>query len=91
MLHIAVCDDDIKMLGEVKQILTDYCKAKKLAFKISAYCDGTDLLASEESFSVIFLDIEMQQSNGIEVAKTDGYECSDSPYNKLYRLLAQSV
>lgn len=69
MLHIAVCDDDIKMLGEVKQILTDYCKAKKLAFKISAYCDGTDLLASEESFSVIFLDIEMQQSNGIEVAQ----------------------
>ena len=46
MLHIAVCDDDIKMLGEVKQILTDYCKAKKLAFKISAYCDGTDLLGS---------------------------------------------
>ena len=44
MLHIAVCDDDIKILGEVKQILTDYCKAKKLAFKISAYCDGTDLL-----------------------------------------------
>lgn len=69
MLHIAVCDDDIKMLGEVKQILTDYCKAKKLSFKISAYCDGTDLLASEESFSIIFLDIEMQQSNGIEVAQ----------------------
>lgn len=37
MLHIAVCDDDIKMLGEVKQILTDYCKAKKLAFKIILY------------------------------------------------------
>lgn len=69
MLHIAVCDDDIKMLGKVKQILTDYCKAKKLSFKISAYCDGTDLLASEESFSIIFLDIEMQQSNGIEVAQ----------------------
>lgn len=69
MLHIAVCDDDIKMLGEVKQILTDYCKAKKLSFKISAYCDGTDLLATEESFSIIFLDIEMQHSNGIEVAQ----------------------
>lgn len=69
MLHIAVCDDDIKMLDEVKQILTDYCRAKKLAVKISAYCDGTDLLISEESFSIIFLDIEMQQSNGIEVAQ----------------------
>lgn len=69
MLHIAVCDDDIKMLEEVKQILTDYCKTKRLAFKISAYCDGTDLLASEENFSIIFLDIEMQRSNGIEVAQ----------------------
>ena len=69
MLHIAVCDDDIKTLDEVKQILTDYCRAKKLAAKVSAYCDGTDLLASEESFDIIFLDIEMQQSNGIEVAQ----------------------
>ena len=69
MLHIAVCDDNIKILGEVKRILTDYCKAKKLAAKISAYCDGTDLLTSEESFDIIFLDIEMQQSNGIEVAQ----------------------
>lgn len=69
MLHIAVCDDDIRTLGEVKQILTDYCKSKKLVAKISAYCDGTDLLASEESFDIIFLDIEMQQSNGIEVAQ----------------------
>lgn len=33
MLHIAVCDDDIKTLDEVKQILTDYCRAKKLAAK----------------------------------------------------------
>ena len=89
MLHIAVCDDDIKTLDEVKQILTDYCRAKKLAAKVSAYCDGTDLLASEESFDIIFLDIEMQQSNGID--KTDGHECSDSVYNKLHRLLAQSV
>lgn len=69
MLHIAVCDDDIKTLGEVKQILTDYCNGKKLAVKISAYCDGTDLLASGENFDIIFLDIEMQHSNGIEVAQ----------------------
>ncbi len=69
MLHIAVCDDDIKMLGEVKQILTDYCKAKKLAFKISAYCDGTDLLASEESFSVIFLDIECSNLMGLRLRR----------------------
>lgn len=69
MLRIAVCDDDIKTLEEIKYILIDYCKAKKLAVKILAYCDGADLLASEEKFDIIFLDIEMQYSNGIEVAQ----------------------
>lgn len=68
MLHIAICDDDIKALGEIKQILADYCKLKKLAAKISTYCDGTDLLVADEKFNIIFLDIEMQRSNGIEVA-----------------------
>ena len=68
MLHIAICDDDIKALGEIKQILADYCKLKKLAAKISTYCDGTDLLVANEKFNIIFLDIEMQRSNGIEVA-----------------------
>lgn len=69
MLQIAVCDDDIKTLGEIKQILGNYCEAKKIAINISAYCDGTDLLASEQKFDIIFLDIEMQHSNGIEVAQ----------------------
>ncbi len=73
MLRIAVCDDDIKILDEIKQILTDYCKAKKIAVKIWAYCDGIDLLSSEEKFDIIFLDIEMQRSNGIEVAQQIRY------------------
>lgn len=54
MLHIAICDDDIKALGEIKQILADYCKLKKLAAKISTYCDGTDLLVADEKFNIIF-------------------------------------
>ena len=54
MLQIAVCDDDIKTLGEIKQILGNYCEAKKIAINISAYCDGTNLLASEQKFDIIF-------------------------------------
>ena len=69
MLQIAICDDDIQILGDVKIILSDFCKSKGLAVNIYAYCDGVDLLASDEKFDIVFLDIEMKHSNGIDVAQ----------------------
>lgn len=69
MLHIAVCDDEAMMIKEVSKILSDYCQFKSVEFKIHSYCDGSDLLMSQEIFDIIFLDIEMKRSNGIETAQ----------------------
>lgn len=68
MLYIAICDDEAMVVKEVSKILSDYCKNKSIDFKISEYCDGLDLMISQENFDIIFLDIEMSHSNGIETA-----------------------
>ncbi len=69
MLRIAVCDDEAIMVKEVNKILSAYCRSKSVDFKIFTYCDGHDLLIAQESFDIIFLDIEMERSNGIEIAQ----------------------
>lgn len=69
MLCIAVCDDEAIMVKEVNKILSDYCRSKSVDFKIFTYYDGYDLLIAQESFDIIFLDIEMERSNGIEIAQ----------------------
>lgn len=69
MLRVAVCDDETIMVKEVSRIVSDYCKNNIIYFKIYEYCDGSDLIMSQETFDIIFLDIEMKHSNGIEIAQ----------------------
>lgn len=69
MLKIAVCDDDTKILQSVDTILSDYFKMNDIEYLLDKYNDGNDLLASAENFDIIFLDIEMEHSNGIDIAE----------------------
>lgn len=66
MFKIAICDDDKKIIYEIKKAIEEYKEEK---FNISIYNSGEDLLAVEEKFDIIFLDIEMNTMNGIEIAK----------------------
>lgn len=69
MLKIAVCDDDVNVLQNVDIILSDYFKRNNIEYVLDKYDDGTELLDLEKDFDIIFLDIEMKYSNGIDVAE----------------------
>lgn len=69
MLKIAVCDDDLATLDALKGILTNFCKERETEVRILLFNDGIELLKSEDSFDLLFLDIEMKYSNGIEIAQ----------------------
>ncbi|MCC3867656.1 LytR/AlgR family response regulator transcription factor [Terrisporobacter mayombei] len=66
MIKIAICDDDVIILNHTKEIIESY-KIKDL--QIYSYKNGEELLESEETFDIIFLDIDMNGINGIETAK----------------------
>lgn len=70
MLNIAICDDDKNDLERIKGYIKQYKDNNKdIDIRIFAFKDGNDLLVSEQKYDIIFLDIEMEHSNGIAVGQ----------------------
>ena len=70
MIKIAICDDEPLMAQELAGHLGEYMKEKSItAYSVSNFSDGRTLLESAGSFDVIFLDIQMEQPDGMEAAR----------------------
>mgnify|MGYP003296861612 FL=1 len=68
-MKIAVCDDELKLLKEIKDVLNNYFIEKLIECEIYDFANGEDLLNSKIDFDMAFLDVEMPNSNGIEIGK----------------------
>lgn len=69
MLKIALCDDNVQMLKILKSEIANYCKNKDLKLHINTYTQGSKLLEAKKHYDIIFLDIEIDETNGIELGK----------------------
>ena len=69
MLSIAVCDDELieccNMAGKIKHILDEM----KIPCIIRQFQSGRKLLQALESFDIVFLDIIMQEMDGMKTAQ----------------------
>ena len=66
MIEIAICDDDEKDINVIKNYVVEYMNEKNLSHTISTYKTGEELLESNHSFNIVFLDIAMGNGmNGI--------------------------
>jgi DNA-binding LytR/AlgR family response regulator len=80
MLKIALCDDDIVICTIIENILLKH--STKMAYKVEVetFYLGTNLIDSikkGDSFDLIYLDIEMEQINGVEVGEYIRNELND--------------
>lgn len=73
MINIAICDDDIAEQKIISTFVSKNIEELNRLFKITVFSEGEDLLehicCSKESFDMIFLDIYMKFSNGIDIAR----------------------
>ncbi|HHV09741.1 MAG TPA: response regulator transcription factor [Clostridiales bacterium] len=72
MFHIAVCDDESHFRKEVKEAITDYMKRAGISFHIDTFSSGKefiDLGIGMIRYTIVFLDIHMNEIDGIVVAK----------------------
>lgn len=77
MLSIAVCDDQIieccSMAGKIRDILQEM----KIPCMIRQFQSGGELQRAMESFDIVFLDIIMQEMDGMKTAQIFRKKASD--------------
>ena len=70
MIKFAVCDDEPSMTQKICEFISTYMQENQdAAYHISSFSNGRSLLESSCDFDVIFLDIQMEQPDGMETAK----------------------
>ena len=74
-MKIAICDDNEVIVHNVKSALSE-CKYISSQTSIEEFYSGENLMEAYKSgktFNIVFLDIQMNQMNGIETAKKIKY------------------
>ena len=68
-MRIAICDDKDVLHDELKKHLEEYAKKRNILMVYYDYADGSELLASDVQFDVIFMDHQMEELDGLETAQ----------------------
>ncbi len=70
MMRFAICDDEPFMVQEIAGRLSRYMEETHIAsYSVSSFSNGRSLLEYGCDFDLIFLDIQMDQPDGMETAK----------------------
>lgn len=69
MIQIAICDDETYMIDVLTKSISTFFHQEKIEVNISCFLSSVDLLASDQTFHIIFLDVQMNKPNGFETAK----------------------
>lgn len=68
-MKIAICDDEEEYIRDVERHINQYCFEHGVTVEIYKYNNGKDLLEENVKFNIAFLDIEMDEMNGIEIGR----------------------
>ena len=81
MIKIAVCDDEEIFGKKLHAMVSQYLDEKKLFFEIDIFHSGIEFVAlgpEMSKYQIVFLDINMDDLDGIETAKQLRHYCKDS-------------
>ncbi|MBO1307184.1 response regulator transcription factor [Enterococcus sp. 669A] len=71
MIRIYICDDEKRVAEEIHHYVTGYFIAQPTEYEVVEFYRGEDLLsrAKKERAELIFLDIDLKDSHGIQIAQ----------------------
>lgn len=67
MIKIAICDDEAIYRENTEKECKKYFQEKSEEILIDFFMSGKELLETERGYDILFLDIEMPDSDGIRV------------------------
>ena len=62
---VGICDDEMHIHDAIKEMLNEYSAANGIAVKLFHYFSAKELLEANDRLSVLLLDIEMPEIDGI--------------------------
>lgn len=80
MFRVAICDDEQTVCSRIEKIILDYQKISAKKIDILVFLSGQELckfIKEGQAFDLIFLDIELNKLNGIEVGRIIREEIKD--------------
>ena len=70
MFNIVICDDEIALIKDLKELLSRYAADTGREFCFFEFHDGTELLENyQPDFDLIFMDIKIEKLNGLNTAE----------------------
>ncbi len=68
-INALICDDQRPCCETILQYLLKYCEERNFTCFHDTYTKGEDALSSEKSYNIAFLDIEINNVSGLDIAK----------------------
>ena len=86
MYRIAVCDDEGITCREIEEHLTQFMKSTDVELIIESFYSGNDFVErlKEETFDIVFLDIELPDQSGVEIGRHIRSVCQDQKMQIVY-------
>lgn len=86
MVSIAVCDDELLECLHLSARIQSLMEEMRISYSIEQFSSGKALLKSLERFDMIFLDILMEEMDGMETAR----RCRELAFKKILIFLSSS-
>ena len=68
-MNVLICDDDLKIVQQIKNFLLKLSKQSTYNFDITCFSNGDSILDKQIKADLAFIDIEMPGVNGLSVTK----------------------
>ncbi len=69
VINALICDDEIQYIDKISKCLNDFCYDHSITYKAEAFTNGLDAINSVNTYNIAFLDIEIDNISGLEIAK----------------------
>lgn len=69
MIRIGICDDNALIAEKLEALIIRYGEEHNIDVETYVYHDGSEVLEDRIQFDILFLDVEMPETDGIDTAK----------------------
>lgn len=69
IINALICDDEEQCVNKIYNCLDNFCYDHSLIYKADTFTNGLDAINSENTYNVAFLDIEIDNISGLDIAK----------------------